>query len=253
MEQELKKLGLSGYESKVYLALVKYGSLNGKNLSKLSSVPQSKIYEVLYRLADRGFVSILNTKPKSFTAIDPEIAIKHFLKSKKNEIKKFEDELPKKLKDLKKTKTKYQEKGEIINVYRGRKYTLPLITNHYITAKKYVKTMITLEYLPAAFLREVKKCGERGIKMYVLATKKPDGKMNEIKKMKNFGAEIRYYPIDELRLGIRDGKECYQMVVNPKDIMDRTTISIESLQLTKALEHYFDFIWKKAKPVKYNI
>ena len=100
MEQELRKLGLSEYESKVYLTLVRYGSLGGRKLSKLSSVPQSKIYEVLYKLAEKKFVSILEVKPKLFKAIEPRAAIKNFLLSKKQEIETLERTIPDKLASL---------------------------------------------------------------------------------------------------------------------------------------------------------
>ena len=39
-------------------------------------------------------------------------------------------------------------------------------------------------------------------------------------------------------------------LVNKSNPNNRTVILIESKELTKALEHYFDTIWEKAKPVK---
>ncbi len=80
MEQDLLKIGLSQYEAKAYLALIRSGSVNGGTLSKKSGVPQSKIYEVLYKLAHKKFVSILEVRPRLFKAIKPEIAIPHFLR-----------------------------------------------------------------------------------------------------------------------------------------------------------------------------
>ena len=63
------------------------------------------------------------------------------------------------------------------------------------------------------------------------------------------GCEVRYYPVEEIRIQIIDGIKGNLHVVNPKDLMDRTFIRIESVELIKALEHYFDTIWKKAKPI----
>ncbi len=247
MEHELKKIGLGEYEAKVYIALIRNGSLEGNQLSKLSGVPQSKIYSVLYRLEEKKFVSILNVSPKIFKAIDPKIAVINHLEKKKEEIEKLERDIPKSLENLEKIKSIKTE--ELITVYRGRKNTHPIILNKFVTAKKYIKEMITFEYIPASIIREIKNCIERGVKIQMLATKKNKENTKLIRQIKKIGVEVKYYPINEIRLSIKDGVESNQMVVNPNDLIDRVSIVIESIELTKALEHYFDHVWKKAETI----
>lgn len=245
MEAELKKIGLSDYEIKSYLTLLRYGSLNSNKLAKLSGVPQSKIYEVLYRLSDKKFVSILEVKPKSFKAINPKIAVSSFINLKKQELEELEQTIPQKLENIKEMKELKTE--ELITVYRGEKNTHPIVMRKFLIAKKYIKDMFTFEYIPSSMLREIEKCIEKGIKIKMLATKKTSENIKLMKKIRKIGAEIRYYPIQEIRLAICDGIESYQMIVNPKNPMDRVSIVIDSLELTKALEHYFDYIWNKAE------
>jgi len=246
MESELKELGLGEYEQKAYITLLKKGSLNGRELSKKSGVPQSKIYESLYKLADKGFVSILDLRPKKFKANDPEVAIKSCLEQKRKKLNLLEQDIPKELKKLKLIKTE-PETDETITVYKGKKDLSPLIADKYIVAKKYVKDMITFEYLPYSVIREMKKCLERGVDIKLLATRKDKTTMKLIKEVKKMGFNIRYYPVMEIRLSVRDGIDSYQFFVNPKNSSDRTAIVIESKELTKALEHYFDHIWEKAE------
>ena len=52
----LVSLGLTEYEAKVYLALLKGSPANGYQLSKRTGVPRSMIYEALGRLHTRGAV-----------------------------------------------------------------------------------------------------------------------------------------------------------------------------------------------------
>lgn len=53
--EDLRDLGISGYEAKAYLALVKAGEpLNGYTIAKLSGVPRSTVYETLGKLVARG-------------------------------------------------------------------------------------------------------------------------------------------------------------------------------------------------------
>ncbi|HEY65351.1 MAG TPA: TrmB family transcriptional regulator, partial [Caldilineae bacterium] len=54
--ERLQVLGFSEYEAKAYVALLRKSPVTGYELSKLSGVPRSMIYEVLGRLASRGAV-----------------------------------------------------------------------------------------------------------------------------------------------------------------------------------------------------
>lgn len=52
----LNKIGLTEAESKTYLSLLRYGSSSGYEVSKVSGVPRSKIYNILETLVTKGFV-----------------------------------------------------------------------------------------------------------------------------------------------------------------------------------------------------
>lgn len=247
MEKELKKIGLTDYEIKVYLTLLQYGSQKGSTLSKLSHVPQSKIYDSLYKLSHKNFVSILNVRPKLFKAVQPAIALRHYLATKKEELEKIEKDLPQQFQKMNVIQKSPLVTDELITVYRGKKDTHPLILYRYAHAKEYVKDMFTFEYIPDSIFREIRKAVQRGVKVHMLATKIEPTNRVIIRQLKKVGVIIKYYPVVELRLAIVDGVEAHQMIVNPRNPMDRISLVVESLELTKALEHYFDYVWKKAK------
>lgn len=52
--EQLVKIGFSEYEAKAYIALLRENPITGYQLSKLSGVPRSMIYEVLGKLTARG-------------------------------------------------------------------------------------------------------------------------------------------------------------------------------------------------------
>jgi predicted transcriptional regulator len=71
--KDLRRLGLTEREAKVYLALVRCGPLLPKQIPTVTSIPQAKIYEVLHRLQNRGLVTgcTINLK-KHFEAVRPD-------------------------------------------------------------------------------------------------------------------------------------------------------------------------------------
>ena len=58
---KLVKIGFSEYEAKAYIALLRESPVTGYQLSKLSGVPRSMIYEVLGKLTARGAAMTLRT------------------------------------------------------------------------------------------------------------------------------------------------------------------------------------------------
>ncbi len=57
----LVKIGFSEYEAKAYMALLRKSPVTGYELSKISGVPRSMIYEVLGKLTARGAAMTLRT------------------------------------------------------------------------------------------------------------------------------------------------------------------------------------------------
>jgi len=55
----LRNYGLNGYEAKAYFALLVAGESKAGQLARKSLVPQSKIYEVLESLNDKGFAELM--------------------------------------------------------------------------------------------------------------------------------------------------------------------------------------------------
>src|SRR3989344_8150406 len=73
MKLNLKTLGFSQREEKVYKALLKVGTSTVGPIIKESKIPSSKIYEVLEKLIDKGFVSfMIKNGRKEFKASPPE-------------------------------------------------------------------------------------------------------------------------------------------------------------------------------------
>jgi len=78
---ELRGLGLTDYEEKTYVALLRSGPVGATKISEKSGIPRTKIYPTLKSLEKQGFVEMLKTRPMSFNAIEPRIAIWKYTKN----------------------------------------------------------------------------------------------------------------------------------------------------------------------------
>ncbi len=66
-------LGLTHYEAKAYLALVRLGRGRPVEVSKESDVPQGRIYDVLRSLEDKGLVA---RTPDGYVVVEPSTSLK---------------------------------------------------------------------------------------------------------------------------------------------------------------------------------
>ena len=245
----LRRLGLTEYEEKIYLTLLREGSLTGGKVSKLSKVPHGRTYEVLLNLADKGFVSIIPVKPKIFKAVKPEICIPSIANRRREELSDFEKQALDELKIIEK-RIGIEAKEEDIVIMKGKKDAMALIDYNIKMARKYLKAMFTYEFESYNTNRLEEEAIKRGVKLRHLATKLTLKGFKMMQEDVKRGTEVRYFPVKEMRLNIRDGEEVVQTIVNPENLMDRISILIKNKELAKSLEHYFDSIWRKAKKIE---
>ena len=70
--QNLKKLGFTENEAKIYAALVCLGQARASEISGSSGVPRAKIYGILRGMENKGYVRILEGEPTLFCCTRPE-------------------------------------------------------------------------------------------------------------------------------------------------------------------------------------
>jgi len=74
-QKSLEKVGLTSYEIKSFVALIKSGGNTASDLSKQSGVPYSKIYEVLSVLEGKGWIGSDKSRPTKYFAKSPNSAL----------------------------------------------------------------------------------------------------------------------------------------------------------------------------------
>lgn len=91
----LEKIGLTEGESRVYLALLKIGKSTIGNIIKESGVSNSKVYNILDRLAKKGLVgSIIENNTRNFEAKSPS-RLTEFVEEKERQVREEKQEIQK--------------------------------------------------------------------------------------------------------------------------------------------------------------
>ena len=77
--RRLQQISLNAYEARAYMVLVGHPKFKALELAARSDVPRQKIYEVLDSLVEKGFAQVVQEKTKLFSAIEPGLAIPHYI------------------------------------------------------------------------------------------------------------------------------------------------------------------------------
>ena len=88
---KMTEFGFSKYETSCYMALVAHHPANGSQLSKLSGIARSRIYDVLNTLSRKGMV--FEIEPGKFVPLPPEELQKQLKNSFTENLKSFEQEI----------------------------------------------------------------------------------------------------------------------------------------------------------------
>lgn len=116
----LKKLGLSDKEVKVYLSLLEFGAISVRSLAEVSNLNRGTTYDILKRLQELGLVSYYHQDTKQkFVAENPEKLL-NLIEAKENEIKNVKSDINDLIPELKSLQDK-GESGPVTKYFEGAK------------------------------------------------------------------------------------------------------------------------------------
>lgn len=76
--EQLEQFGLSAYAARTFVALVTLGTGTAKDVSQVSDVPRTRVYDAIDELHGRGLVDVQQSSPKEFWAISAETTGRKF-------------------------------------------------------------------------------------------------------------------------------------------------------------------------------
>lgn len=76
--EQLGALGLSSYAARTFVALIVLGEGTAQDVSDVSEVPRTRVYDAVKELRERGMVDVQESTPKLFWPISTETAGRHF-------------------------------------------------------------------------------------------------------------------------------------------------------------------------------
>lgn len=263
----LKTMGLTEYEAKAYITLLKYGTLTAEKISELGKIPLPRVYDTISELQKKGFVLVGHSRPKRFKPLPPEKAINMFLEFQRKQLNQELENMKvraqgviKALKGVESMVTQ-QEGFNIWSLERRGNLTKFLMDN-----EKNAKNEILSFSGDMSWIKELaptlKDAIKRGVKVKVLVHDPPTktAVLENIRLAKKIGCEVRTGFGGMVRGQVIDGKSAFiatkttERGVNPiesgepgTDVNKKYELTImDNPTIVGAFREYFFFWWKDA-------
>jgi len=241
----LEEIGLNKSEIKVYLALLKLGASTTGPIISESKTANSKIYEVLTKLTQKGLVSyFMKENVKYFKAASPKM-IAEYLKEKRNRIEEQEKKISEILPSLIRIEKAHEEEKQavIFSGPRGIKTAFRNIVDE-LNPGEEVRIMGVYSFSSkfkrlALFFQKIRS--HKDIKAKFLMN---SGAVELTKEFRKYPpVEIKYLPKEMLTPAIfliyND-----KVIINLADEMTFFVIKSKSTAIT--FNSYFKTLWKSA-------
>ncbi|MAF51286.1 MAG: hypothetical protein CMH64_04315 [Nanoarchaeota archaeon] len=249
-EELLREIGLTQSEIKVYLSLLELGDSTRGDIVNESRIAGSKIYEILEKLQEKGFVSIYTkNKVKHFKPTNPQQII-YYLEEKKSQIEEVEKQTQQLLPSLleKFSSSKEEEEVEVLSGIKG----LEVLFREQVETLKRGETCYVIggtrgydEENVEAFFHKIQKMRQKkGIKTRMVFN---------IKQRESYAEQFssKVYKFTEIRymhhtspVAINFYKDKTIIIIFGKKT---TSIYINSKEVANSFMEYFNLLWKTTK------
>ena len=250
MYQELRQLGLTKYETKIYHTLLEYGKLNAQDIAKYSGVPPTAVYPNLKSLIAKQLLQEFSGKIKIFAVLEPETAFASFVEKKKKELLLLKVNLTAQAKQVLHKKELTPQK-EVLQLSAGKEASEIIYKNFMSKAKNSLYILGWRMYTVGekySWLQKYKQLLQRGVDIRLILTGKLEKQWELIKAYQKAGIQIKYLPLENFSLVICDGKEC-KITLKSKELPEKINMHISDKDLAQAMQSYFLMSWEKAGSV----
>src|SRR6185503_15788399 len=87
---QLTRLGLTSYEAKAYLTLVRRDSFTAAQVARQADLPRQRIYDVLGSLVQKGLASSRPGATIKYAAVAPELAVERLMAQQRERLAELE-------------------------------------------------------------------------------------------------------------------------------------------------------------------
>jgi sugar-specific transcriptional regulator TrmB len=252
LAEGLANLGLTEYEIRVYLAILRHPRSRVPEIARWSEVPQPKVYATLKRLIERGLCESLLGPINRYAALPPQEAFRPLIedmKAREQETKSAVSALKSEFGESNKSLSRREGRIKLFQGKHaaGRNFKF-LLSN----AEEAVCVLARIPLVVSDDATIIKELVARGvdIRLLVEVSDEHRGEVNDIlSEQRETGARMRLIEKLPMRMAIFDNKITALPMVDPQPGEGDGFIMLEirNQSLSEGFTNMFDMLWENAR------
>jgi sugar-specific transcriptional regulator TrmB len=247
---QLTRLGLTSYEAKAYLTLIRRDSFTAAQVARQSGLPRQRIYDVLGSLVQKGLAVARPGNVVKYAATAPELAIDLLLTAHRDELSRMERDARNMVSDLKpayEAGQAHTDPLEYIEVLRDRRAINERFAELQAAVKKEILVFTKPPYATppqenVEGLEVIESHEARSL--YEFSVFDDAAVTRGVQRFVEAGEQARFVPSLPLKLVIIDETIVMFGMEDPvAGSSDLTIVVVEHQSLAKVLKTAFDAIW----------
>ncbi|MEP7361124.1 MAG: helix-turn-helix domain-containing protein [Chloroflexota bacterium] len=248
---QLTRLGLTSYEAKAYLTLIRRDSFTAAQVARQSGLPRQRIYDVLGSLVQKGLAVARPGNVVKYAATPPDVAVNQLVATHREDLERIETDAKQMVADLEPAFEEGQAETdplEYIEVLRDRR----AINERFAELQNAVKREILVFTKPpyatppqenVEGLEVIQSHDARSVYEFSIFD---DPKVARgVQRFVEAGEQARFVPSLPLKLVIIDETIVMFGMEDPvAGSSDLTIVTVEHQSLAKVLKTAFNAIWE---------
>jgi sugar-specific transcriptional regulator TrmB len=247
---QLTRLGLTSYEAKAYLTLIRRDSFTAAQVARQSGLPRQRIYDVLGSLVQKGLAVARPGNVVKYAATAPEVAIDLLLTAHREELSRMERDARSMVTDLKpayEAGQAHTDPLEYIEVLRDRRAINERFAELQSAVKKEILVFTKPPYAtpPQENVEGLEVSQTHAARsLYEFSVFDDAATTRGVQRFVEAGEDARFVPELPLKLVIIDELIVMFGMEDPvAGSADRSIVVVEHPALAKVLKTAFDAIW----------
>lgn len=249
----LVRIGLTQYEARVYIALIRRDGSTPADVARVTRVPRPRVYDVLDSLVAKGLAARRPGHVAGYVAVDPRVAMAHLVEVQAQRLELLRSDADAAAAEL---SPAFQEG----NRHRDPLDYVEVIRDREALARRFDQLQRAVEYEMLAFSKEpaVVTVDQNTVGMrmaethavrsiYELSLLHDSTRRAGVRRFVELGEQARFVPSLPLKLAVIDQR--IVMFALPDPIAGRedlTSVVIEHPDLAAALKIAFEAVWTTA-------
>lgn len=246
----LVRLGLTLYEARTYVALVRRDASTPAEVARLAGVPRPRIYDVLESLVSKGLASERPGHTARFVAIPPEQAAAQLMQAHRDRVAALQSDARGLVDELRATYQARQQHTDPLDYIEVIRSPEAVGARFNELQKSVEREMLVFSKQPAAVHVEENVVGldvakrRRLRSIYEFSVLEDEAQLEGVRAFLAAGEQARFVEELPMKLGIIDERTVLFAMPDPiagRD--DVTTLIIEHPHLAQTLKLAFESVW----------